>query len=102
MSAVSAGNLTIRVAFGLDSIQSTVDGVIRMDEIKTFDVDESWEGLPQLQIAKTVRTMMKLNKVDVLRVKLDGRVFEYTREKIEARIEALTPAPKADSEDVGF
>jgi len=65
------------------------------DEIQVVEADDTWEELDALQVAKSVRTMMKFRKADRLIVRHKGVDYPMEREKVEATIARLTPAPKA-------
>lgn len=78
------------------------------NEIPIIETDEAWDGLDGLQVAKSIRTMMKLRKVDAVVIRHKGKDYPMSKAKVEATIERLTPPPvvtseaQTDSEDVGF
>jgi len=78
------------------------------NEIPIIETDEAWDGLNELQVAKSIRTMMKLRKADAVVIRHKGRDYPLSRAQVEATIERLTPPPvvtpeaQPDSEDVGF
>lgn len=74
------------------------------DTIKTFDAHESWGDDP-LKLAKTIRSLMKMNRVTECGVRIGESIFNFTLAGVEARIaraESEVVPVAEDSEDVGF